>query len=885
MGRAEEPRGSAWARGLVALFPPSFREAVGADLVRLLDDRGREMRRLGWAPWVRYRLSNTLRCLADAAGEWVVVGARTVHTVRGGDMGTLVERVAGAGRSLIRHPSYSVPAALTLALGIAANATMFSVLYGVVIRPLPYPDADRLVRVAPARAGGAGASAFSLPDVEDWGRRSARLSALGAYTTLPSDLVLTDGSAAREVETARVTAGFFQALGTPPLLGRYPTEVDERGDARVLVVSHGLWQRRFGGDPGVAGAGVEVDGVRYTVVGVTPPEFAFPDPRVEVWALLADIPASSIPLQYRGVRLLDAVGRLAPGATLADARAELDGVASTLAEAFPESNGEVPAASVVPLHQAVVGDVDRALVVLMIGGLGMLAVVCANLANLALAREARRQGDLAVRLALGASRSRLMGLVVTESLLLGVVGGLVGLLLAQQGTAAVAAAASELLPRAAEIRMNGTVALVSLVAAMGTGLVFGVLPGLRAGRTGVAGTLRRTRTVTGRAHDGLVAAQVALALVLTVGASLLARSLGELSRVDPGFRAEGLVVAEMTFSATRFPDRTDYLPRFDAVREALARAPGVVSVAVVRRFPFRGQGESIRWVVPGRPGGDPDGAPGRLLQVDGPVFDALGARLAEGPGFSAADLRDGRAVAVVSEALAAEAFPDGGTPVGRTLEVGGGPFEIVGVVDDIRQEALDRSGAPTLYVPNRTAPRRGGAFVLRVQGDVGPVLRRIREALSQADPDQAITALAPATELVGGQLSRPRLFAVLLGLLAGMALLLAALGVYGVVSMAVVDRRREVGVRLALGSTSGRVLYLVVAQALRPVVAGVVAGTVAAVLGTTLLARLLYGVDAHDPLAFGTAVGTLLAVGLLGSWLPARWASRLAPTEALAQDG
>ncbi len=877
-----------WLRGLVALYPPGFRTAVGGELSRLLRDQARDAHRRGPGALGWYVTRETIVCLRDAVLEWHAALMETANGESGGGVmrwESWLHDLRLSVRGLLRRPGYSVPVLLTLALGIGASTAMFDVLHGVVLAPLPYPHPDRLVEVFPADPDrGVLYVPFSLPDVQDWEERSRTLAAMGGYTTLPSDLILTGGADAVEVPTAFVTPGFFTALGTEPQLGRTFRPADDDGDNRVVVVSHGFWQRRFGSDPSAVGRTLELSGGSYRVVGVMPPEVAFPDPDVDVWVLLSTIPASSIPLQIRGVRLLQAIARLAPGVTLDDARGELSSIAADLAATYPDSNERVPGATVRPLREGLVGDVAGALRLLMAAGAVILLIMCANLANLALVRETRRAPDMAVRSALGASRrQRVMG-VLTENLVLAVVGGALGLALAVWGTDLLMARSAQTLPRAGEVGLDWTVGGFALLVSLAAGFAFALIPGLRAGGTDLSLALREGgQRATGRGGGALVASQVALAVVLLVGAGLLARSLAALGRVDPGFDPEGLVVAAINFPSSRYPDRPAYLARYDATLEGLQALPGVASAASIRRFPFRGEGEAMRWRVPDDPQSPEDGLEGSLLQVSSGIFATLDVPFLEGGTFSAIDDRDGRSVVVVNRTLARAAFGSG-PAVGRYVDIGlEEPLEVVGVVDDLRQQSLVDEVPPTFYVPEHLNPRRGAAFVLRTSDGVEGVLRGVRDLVRTQDPDQPITELTTASAVLSRELARPRFFALLLTLFAVLALALCAVGVYGVVSFGVSRRRREMGIRMAVGASGRDVVVEVVRGGLRPLLVGIVAGGAVALFAVRSMEALLYGVGLYDPLAYATGVLIIGAVGLAACSIPALRAARTRPVEVLTE--
>jgi predicted permease len=874
-----------WLAALTALYPPGFRRAVGTDLARLLGDAAADAAARGEGALVTFVMWNTVICLRDALLEWSAAAGREWTTMKGGKMNVQMrtQTLKQVVRGLVRRPGYSVPALLTLALGIGANTAMFTVFNGVVLRPLPYAQPERVVEVFGAEAGdGSQFASFSLPDLRDWGLRSQTLEHLAGYSTLPSDLILTGGSDALEVETAYVSAGFFEALGVQPLLGRTLRPEEELGDNRLVVASHAFWQEHLGADPAAVGQTLPMSGDDYRLVGVMPESFDFPTPRVQVWTFLSVIPSSSIPMEYRPVRFLQAVGRLAEGVTASRARDELSSIAGALALEYPDSNDELVGATVRPLYDGVVGTVGRTLAVLMAAAALILVIVCANLANLAMAREARREPELALRAALGASRRQRAGLVMTESLVLSLVGGGLGLLLAWWGTDLLVARSGGTLPRAHEISPDWTVALFSLGVSVLTGVLFAALPGLSAGRRDLAGRLRAAKpagATPGGARRALVVTQMALSVVLLVGGVLLTRSLWLLGQVDPGFDPETLLVAEITFPSSRYPERAEYLQRYEETLDGLARIPGVTSVGTLRKFPFRYEGEGVRWTVPGQVEGA-EALQGRLFQASPGVFQTMGIDFIEGRGFEADAGRDGRGVAVVSRSVARASFGPG-SAVGRTILFGDDPIEIVGVVEDVRLRDLTGEPPAIIYLPQYLSPRRGAAFVLRTSSDPEALMAAVRGVVRSQDPSQPITELVAASRIMAEQTLRPRFFVLLLAGFAGLALVLCAVGVYGVVAFGVAGRRREVGIRLAVGADQAGVRRLVVRQGMTPVLAGIVLGVGGALALARVLEALVYGVGVYDPLAYALAAGTLALVGLAACWVPARDAARTPPVEAL----
>jgi predicted permease len=866
------------------LYPPDFKRTYGVDLRRLLADRAEEAREQGALPLAWFLVVNTTIGARDAAMEWAAVVSEGWTMTRRGMMGTSgLHAVRLALRGLIRRPGYTVPVLLTLALGIGANTATFTVLNSVVLRPLPYPQSDRIVHVAPLIEERNARSAFSLPDVRDWELRASAVSALGAYGTLNADLVYTAGLQAVEVETAYVTAGFFDALGAQPELGRLPTAEEEFGDNRVVAVSHAFWLQSLGADPEAVGRTIPLSGEEYVVVGVMPESFAFPSDRVDLWAFLSIIPAQSTPYHIRGVRLLEVVARMAEGASIDQVRDDLSSVAAGLAVEYPDSNGPLTAASVTPLRDLVVGDARTPLLVLMAAAGLIMLITWANLANLALARETQRAPELVVRAALGASRMRRAGLALTECLVLSMVAGALGTLIALGGTDALVASGATVLPRAHEIVPDWRVAAFTVLVSLLTGVIVALMASARAGSMDIANHLRADGRGAARrpARGFLVVSQISLSVVLLVGASLLAKTLDSLGEVDVGFEPDGLVVADMTFGSDRFPERVDYLPRFDATIDALAAVPGVRSVSSVRRFPFRGTGEGFRWNHL-EDTEDVEGTRANLLQVSPRFFETMGIPLIDGGEFDPADIASGRPVVIVGQSIADAAFP-GERAVGRSLRVAGEASEIVGVVSDIRQADLRGDPTGVVYVPNPLWPRRAAAFVVRSERGAGDLIQAVRAAIQRLDADQPITELALASDIVDEELGRDRFLTLLIGLFAGLALTLSSVGVYAVVAFGVSRRRREVGIRLALGAEPANVRALVVRQGMVPVVVGIVIGVALSLASSGALERVVFSVEGFQPMAYAGAAALLGLVGFMACWLPARSAGSRA-IESLTQE-
>jgi len=792
-------------------------------------------------------------------------------------------------RQLRRVPGLSVAAIVTLALGIGATTALFTVVHGVLLEPLPYPDPDRLVLLYAANPeGGANRVRLSVPDFRDWTERSRAVPRMGLYTTLASNLVLQREPEAREIQTAHVSWGFFPTLGVEPLLGRVFREEDETGDPRVVVVSHDFWRRQLGADSAAVGRTVTLSDRAFRVIGVMPPRFAFPESNIAAWALLATVPETSIPFQLRFVRLLNAIGRLAPDASVAQARADLSAIAAGLAAEHPDANAGLVAAAVLPLREAFVGGVRRALLVLLGAVAFVLVIACVNVALLLLARGMARAREIAIRAAVGAGRQRIIRMLLTESLVLAALGGTAGYLLAVWGVEALVAPSGGILPRAHEIAPDATVLAFTLAVSLVTVLAAGLLPALAVARPDPAEQLKRAAPAQGRfplrGRGGLVAAEVAIALVLLVGAGLLIRSVWTLQNVDPGFRPDGVLAVAMVIPQSRYPERPEYLGAHRQLLERFRGLPGVEAAGSIRHAPLRGAGERISWEVPEHPAPSPAERPtADILQVTPDALRALGVPLLRGRAITAEDTPDAARVIVVNETFAREAFR-GEDALGRTVTLGDLAVTVVGVVGDVHHRGLDVPPAPTMYVPIEQISRRAMTFVLRTARNPLALAGAVQEAVRLTDPAQAITEIAPLTDIVHRSVGRPRFFAALLASFAALALVLATVGIYGVLAFSIRQRTREVGIRAALGADRRRILQLVLGQGMRPVAIGLAAGLLGALALTRVLADLLFTIEPIDVPTYVAVTAMLGAVAFAACWIPARRATRVDPMEALRHE-
>ena len=814
---------------------------------------------------------------------------------RGDFMGALRSDVVYAVRKLRAAPLFTITAVLTLALGIGANSAIFSAVNGVLLKPLPFANPEQLLRVGYAGEGHTPAAPgpVSAVDLDDWRAQRNVLADMGGYwyTDGQSGTDMTGLGEPRRLQAAYVTPGFYTTLGVAPVLGRVPRDEEMvRGASdRVVVLSHGFWQRQFGGDRAVIGRGITLDTERYEVVGVMPESFRFPSPRVEIFIPFSTIPDEGIP-RVRPNRVLGVVARMKPGGTVAQASAELGTITRALAERYPDETRGATTASVAPLHDALVGTVRTGLLVLL-GAVGFVLLIAAvNLGGLLLARASAREREVAVRVALGAGRGRVVRQLVTESLVLSALGGAAGLLVAYFGSRALVALARGQLPRSEDVGLDTPVLLFTLGVSLLTGLVFGLVPAIRASSPDLQQSLREgargSTRGSGGVRDAFVVAEVALAMVLVVGAGLMARSFVKLTQVDLGFVPEQRVAVNFSISSDRHPGAEGPQRVYQEILERVRAVPGVMAAGGVRDLPFRGDGEPMEFVTPGTDPAAAGDAPKatRMFATDG-FFGAMGIPLIAGRDLAPTDRPGAPFAVVVNQALARRYFP-GASPVGQTIRFRGDttPLQIVGLVGDTRQTTVDEVPAPRIYFSVFQLRRSKVNLVARTRDDPAVTIKRMTDAIRAVDPQQTITASYTLGEAVGDAVARPRLLTVLLGVFAVMGLVLGALGIYGVLAYLVGQRAREIGVRLALGAHPRAVLAMILGRGLRLAVAGVVVGLAGALLLTRVMAGVLYGVTPTDPVTFAGVALALLAVAALASWLPARRATRVDPLVAMRAD-
>ena len=790
-------------------------------------------------------------------------------------------------RTLLRARGFTAIAIATLALGIGANTAIFSMVNGILLQPLAFPNPEQLVKVWSAnKTDGKLDAGVSSNDLEDWRAQRSVIADLGGwwYQANGSGVDLTGQGEPLRLEATFVTPGFFNTLGVTPIAGRVPRddEMVRGANDRLVVLSYGFWQRQFGGARSVIGSKLLLGGDPYVVTGVMPASFRFPAERIDVYIPYSSIPDNAIP-HLRAVRILDVVGRLKPGVTIERAGVELDGITRRLAEQYRE-NKHWDGATLKSLHDSIVGNVRSSLLVLLGAVAFVLLMACANVASLLLARSGAREQEVAIRAALGAGRGRIVRQLLTESIVLALAGGVLGLLVAYVGTRLLLALSRGQLPQSFNVGIDGTVLLFSLGVSLATGLLFGVVPALRSSAPALQRTLREggrglAGSTSHRLRNGLVIGEIALAVVLVIGAGLMTRSFVRILNVDPGFRPERLLVVNFTMSTTRHEHYQQY---YRQVIDKVRTIPGVLSAGAAKDAPFRGTGERVSFLTPDmvlRPGDDAPTA--QMVNISDGYFKTIGAPILAGREFLPQERADTPWVAVVNQAFAKQ-YMKQGPPVGQYLRLWGATrIEIVGVVGDVRQNAIDEPAKPMIYLDNMQNSRVRVNLTVRTAGPPLAMTRRIQDAIWSLDRDQTITTVFTFDDIMSEAVARPRLLTVLLALFGGLGLLLGSLGIYGVLAYLVSQRRREIGVRLALGAQRGDVLRLVVWRGLALAVVGVVVGLVGAVVLTRFMQGVLYGVEATDPLTFTAVAVGLLGIAVLASWLPARRAASVDPAVAI----
>jgi putative ABC transport system permease protein len=790
-------------------------------------------------------------------------------------------------RSLLKSPSFTAIVVAVLAVGIGATTAIFSIVNGVLFKPLPFADPSSLVALQTLSRGEP--DDVSYPDVRDWATQSQTLDHVAAYAE--NGATLTGDGEAESLSVVAVTGDFFETLGVPPLRGRWLHASDDvKGGARFMVISEGLWTKRFARADTAIGRTVTLDGQPATIVGVMPSSFEFP---FEAEPMQAWLPTYALGLtatfaEQRGASFMRGLGHLRPRTSLAQANAEFSTITARLAAQYPDSNKD-RTVDVVPLRQVLIHDYRTGLIVLLATVGLVLLIACANVANLLLARGIARRREMAIRTALGASRGRLVRQLLTEAVALAVVGGGAGLLLASWCEAALIAASPLDIPRLHAVHLDAPVLIFALGVSVLTAIAFGLVPAMQVSRAEAGDTLKdEGRGSSGgrsaRLRQMLIVGEVALSFVLLVGAGLLVRSLLILQNVDPGFIAEHAVAIEVMLPHARYPDAADNTRFYHQLLEKAQAIPGVSVAGISTTLPLSGSSIGVGFEIEGRTDDATHRkASPRFFAISPDYFAAMRIRLLRGRAFTARDNDTSPAVAIVSETIARRDWP-GEDPIGKRVKLNynkTGWREVVGVVADVKGSTLAEPTTGSVYSPFSQTPWPFMSAVVRTTGDAAALGSALRATVPAIDPMLAPPEVKLLTKYVSHATATSRFTAALIGSFAALALLLAGFGLYGIMSHHVVQRQREIGIRMALGAQASDVRSLVVSQALRMGLTGLIVGLAAALAVARVIASLLFGISPGDPVTFSGVCTLLVAVVLVAAYLPARRATRVDPIVAL----
>ncbi|MFY9571738.1 MAG: ABC transporter permease [Blastocatellia bacterium] len=808
-------------------------------------------------------------------------------------MDSLLQDFRYSVRLFLKRPGFTATVVLTLALAIGINTSVFCIVNSVLIDPLPFKDPDQLVLVWEKDfQKGRSQERVSAPNFIDWREQNTVFEGMAAFDS--SVFVLTGAGEPETIPGSRISTNLLWLLGVTPVLGRAFSQTDEQpGQDKVVLVSHKLWQRRFGSDPNLVGQFLTLDNKSYLVVGVMGPNFQFPQ-----WlqpagrktieqppGLWAPLTFDADQLATRDGRYLRTIARLKPGFRLAQAQVGMESIAQALQQAYKEN--ENYSVTVMPLHQQIVGTVKPALLILL-GAVGfVLLIACANVANLLLARATARQKEIAIRLAMGTTRLRLVRQFLTESILLAFLGGAVGLLLAYWGVGLIVQAVPDGIPRATEISISGQGLGFTMGISMLTGILFGLIPALQSSKLDLGEVLkegsRSSAAFGGPTRSFLVVSEITLALVLLICAGLMIKSFLHLVSVSPGFNPENVIAMRIALPSSEYGQGHQKVSFFKQLVGRIENLPGVLSAGVATNVPLSGSNMLFTFTVEGRPPVPGEDRSAQFHAISPNYFRVMGIPILKGRGFTEEGIENAPSVVIINETLARRFFPDQ-DPLGSKLKITSGKTvvrEIVGVVQDVKHSSLDAESHADVYVPYFQNPSSFMTLVARTSSDPTTMVAVLKSQVWELDKDQPIDSVNTVEQLLSNSIARPSFYAKLLAIFAAMALLLAAMGIYGVMSFWVAQRTHEIGIRMALGAQKRDVLVLVARQALSLALAGVVLGLLLAVAVTRIMTSLLYQVSSFDPLTFFAISFLAIAIALLASFLPAHRATKIDPMLAL----
>jgi len=786
-------------------------------------------------------------------------------------------------RSLLKRPGFTAIALLALALGIGANTAIFSLVNAVILQPLPYRDPDRLISVYGTRNRSTQGS-VGPTDFLDYRSQNKTFEQFAASGSMMLPMNLTGSGEPERLNASIITGNYFDTFGVRPALGRgFSLENEKTGQDHVTVLSHAFWQTRFGGDPNIVNKTINLDGKAYEVLGVLPAEVVLPQP-AQLWV---PINFDADPeMKMRNARFLRGIGRLKEGVTLDQAQTDTDLIAAQLEQQYPDSNTGW-SLRLIPLREILVGG-SRTMLFILFGAVGfVLLIACANVANLLLVRAAARQKEIAMRTALGASRLRIIRQMITESLLLAIFGGALGALLAVAGVKLLVSLGEDNIPRTANVKIDATVLAFTLLISLATGLLFGLAPAIRTMKENLVDALKdgirggSEATVKNRTRSLLVVFESAIAVMLLIAAGLLIRSLVALQNVDPGFDPNNVLTLRVDLPRQKYNTPEKASNFFEQLETRVAGLPGVEAVGLITDLPLSGEARDMPYRVEGRPATS-DIAFVDFRRVNKNYFSAMRIPLRRGRNFTEQEVRQSDKAIVVSQAFVDSVFPNE-EALGKRLIIWSGirnePYEIIGIVGDTRYQSLQGEPSATMYVPTRELLFVN--LVIRTQGDPLSLVGGVRKEVNALDPDQPIAAIRPMTEWVAMSAAGARYRTTLLGLFALLAMILAATGIYGVMSYSVAQRTQEIGVRMALGARPLDVLKLVVRQGMMLALIGVIVGLAGALALTRVMSSLLFGVTERDPITFVAVAALLIVVAFISCFVPAHRATKVDPLVAL----